>query len=475
MSEGGLFGTDGIRDKANQGLLAPENVIRLGKIIAYLLKRTPACFKTHVPQNSPLAQPHLKNIIGKNKVIIARDTRASGRIIEQNMIQGLLSFGTDILTLGVFSTPGLAYLVRRWGAALGVMISASHNLADDNGIKIISPEGSKVPDKTESEIERLFFDKTFDPKLKRGTTFKFTIHHVAERTVDYTNGIIEEVVPKLSLKGLKLVVDCANGSVSQIVPPTLQRFGARLIILNDKPNGHNINLECGSLHVDKLSSIVVREKADLGIAFDGDGDRVLFVDESGETRDGDHLLGIFALRYKSINKLPNDALVSTVMANLGLEQYCQRHGVKLLRTDVGDRFVIQEMLKSGAILGGEPSGHIILLDHSSTGDGLITTLKLLQIMLDEKRPLSQLAREIPKYPQVQLDIPIRFKQPFDHISPLKYIQKRSQAVLGERGRILLRYSGTEPVARIMVEGEDQDKVSRIASEIAEVVKREIGI
>lgn len=468
---GKLFGTDGVRDKANQGFLSPGNVTRLGQAIAGLLKKSPRKFRNRLPNKLPL----LKHTKGKDspyngKILIGGDTRESTISIKDNLIKGL--GGIPIVTVGVLPTPAIAHLTREWGCILGVVISASHNPYDDNGIKLISPEGLKIPDSAEESIEKLFFDKKFGQKIKY---IKDTnILDASKDAGKYVNDAVENFRNIFSLEGIKLILDCANGATSAVAPQIFERLGAKVKVLNNKPNGRNINRNCGALYPERLAKVVVKEKAKIGVAFDGDGDRAMFVDEKGNIRDGDYVLALSAKFMKEKDNLPSNTVVSTVMANLGLEKYLESIGVKLIRTKVGDRYVCEEMIKRNALLGGEQSGHIIFLDTETTGDGIITALKVLEVMVGKKSSLYKLSQPMKKYPQVILNVAVKSKPPLEEVGAVKSAISEADNLLKENGRIVVRYSGTEPKARVMVEGPKEELINNIAKKIAYAISSTIG-
>jgi len=380
-----------------------------------------------------------------------------------------MSFSLPVANVGIVPTPGLAYLVRVWGSAMGVMITASHNPAEYNGIKLFSPTGLKIPDETETMIEDLYFDEIFGTKLQRSDTLKIIPpKELAEKSSVYVDWLIS--LGGKCLSGLKLVVDCANGAMSEYAPTVLSALGAKVIALHDVPDGENINERCGTLHPQDLQKAVKQERAYAGVAFDGDGDRALFVDETGQLRDGDIVLSVIAVDLHKKGTLPGAAAVSTVMANFGTEKFLRDQGIKLLRTKVGDRFVCDEMLKTGAVLGGEPSGHILFFDTSPVGDGLLTAIRFLG--LTAGTPLSKACAVVPKVPQVLFNVPALHRPPIQNVA--RAALETAKKDLGDRGRILIRYSGTEPFCRVMVEGEDRAQVERLAKSLAEAVRKELS-
>ncbi len=458
---GELFGTDGIRDRAGRGNLAPGRVRLVARAAGELLRRDPGRFAARVP-------PALRRLSERparadGRVLIGRDTRASGPAIERGLIEGLRAAGVGAVRAGVVTTPGVATLTRLWGCALGIVISASHNPARDNGIKLISPQGFKVPDAAEEAIQARMAGAS--GSARRGPAPEDR----SRRTGDYLDFLARFGRP---LRGLRIAVDCAHGAASAFAGPLLERLGGRPVVTNAKPNGRNINAACGALHPEKVAAVVRREKADLGVAFDGDADRAIFVDEKGEIRDGEHVLALCGTHLKEARRLPGNTLVSTVMANFGLERWLADRGIALRRTKVGDKFVAEEMLRSGAVLGGEPSGHVLFFDASPAGDGLLTMLRVLDVLAERGRRLSESA--FPRFPQVLLNIPIVRKPPLGEVAPLRRAIGAAERLLRADGRVLVRYSGTEPLCRVMVEGADARLVERLARGLARTVEMELA-
>lgn len=446
-----LFGTDGIRGKVNRSPMTPENVLRIGMAIAATLKTD-----------------H-----GRNMVLIGKDTRLSGYMIESALTSGICSMGMNVTLVGPIPTPGIAFLTRTLRLDAGIVISASHNPYGDNGIKIFSSSGFKLSDEVEHEIERLIADEKFP--AKRPTDGKigraYRLDDAAGRYIEY----IKSTIPKgIDLDGLKIVVDAANGAAYKVTPWLLRELGAEVISINDKPDGININDNCGSLHLQCLADVVKKHNAHIGIAHDGDADRTLFVDEKGSIVDGDMILGIWASELKKDGRLSGNGVVATVMTNLGLEKYLAAQGIKLVRTKVGDRYVVEEMKKSGYNLGGEQSGHIIFFDYNTTGDGPITALQVLYLMRKKNRLISELTSDIELYPQVLLNVAVSGKKDFKEIPQITKAINKSTEKLGNKGRILVRPSGTEPKIRVMVEAEDGNMAKEIAEDIAEVIQKAIG-
>jgi phosphoglucosamine mutase len=449
-----LFGTDGIRGKAGIFPLDSQSVRAIGSSLARHLKE-----RTNSDRPS---------------VLVGRDTRESGAEIERDLIAGVVAAGGEIESAGVITTPGVAYLTRSLPADAGVVISASHNPYQDNGIKIFEPSGRKLADQIERQIEKDIHEARDDTDSVAADDSQRRHHRTAELVQRYVNYLEHDVANDLSLKGMRVVIDCANGAAFEIAPRLFAELGAEVIAINNQPTGRNINLNCGSLHIDTLQERVVAESAALGVAFDGDADRALFVDAGGKFVDGDATMWVLANYMQSRGELDDDLVVATTMTNLGLEVALRSRGIKLTRTDVGDKYVLEELLRSHAALGGEQSGHIIFPAISLAGDGLITAIRLLRVMCDEDKSLADLTREFTRYPQILLNVRVREKVPFDDLPSVHSMAGRIEHDLGERGRLVLRYSGTEPLARVMIEGEDKDQVETQARALADLIRAEIG-
>jgi phosphoglucosamine mutase len=378
-----LFGTDGIRGKANHYPMTGEIAFEVGRAAAYVLRK--------------------KN--GRNKILIGKDTRLSGYMLESALTSGICSMGTNVALVGPMPTPGIAFVTRSLRVDAGVVISASHNPYDDNGIKFFSSDGFKLPDAIESEIEKTMFSQRLEKIRPEGAGIgkAVRIDDASGRYIEY----VKSSFPKgRTLEGMKIVIDCSNGSAYKITPDVLKELGANVIAINDKPDGININANCGATHPEAMQRSVLEHKADIGIAHDGDADRTIICDERGEIVDGDKLMAICALDLKKDGKLNGNTIVATVMSNIGFELFLKKSGIKVLRTKVGDRYVVEEMVKKGCNLGGEQSGHIIFLDYNTTGDGPITALQILSTMCRREKSLSELASYIPIYPQVLVNVPV---------------------------------------------------------------------
>jgi len=440
---GKLFGTDGIRGVANTYPMTPEMAMKIGKAAALYF--------------------------GKNRsntrIVVGKDTRISGDMLEHAIVAGICSAGADAYLTGVIPTPGVAYLARMYEAAAGIVISASHNPFYDNGFKFFKGNGYKLSDESETEIEELFLDNKTPFALVQDIGRSYKADDAVKK---YAQFLKSELTA--DLKGLKLVIDCANGATYKIAPEVFIHKGATVESLFISPNGKNINEDCGSQHTRHLQKAVVEKKADMGFAFDGDGDRVIAVDNTGKVISGDQVLAICAKVLKKQGKLKNDTVVSTVMSNIGFKIALKDMGIKHIAADVGDRYVMKEMLDSGAIIGGEDSGHTIFLDHHTTGDGILTALRLIEAVVTESAPLSQLADVMRTYPQVLLNVEVTQKPDIESIPAIQEEIRRVEAQLGEMGRVLVRYSGTQPLCRVMVEASTQKETESCCKQIAEVIK-----
>jgi phosphoglucosamine mutase len=450
-----LFGTDGMRGEAGRFPLDAATVRTAGRSLARHL--------TERLERAP-------------RIVTGRDTRESGEWIESAFAAGAREAGAHIESAGVITTPGVAYLARTIPADAGVVISASHNPFEDNGIKIFAPTGRKLDDATERLIEADIYAEqgVGDAAKIDESVAEKDERRALELRARYLKYLVEEVAAGLSLEGLRIVVDCANGAASQLAPKLFTKLGADVVAVNNSPDGRNINRDCGSLHIETLCSQVVEEGASLGVAFDGDADRALFVDARGRLVDGDATLWVLAKQMQECGELAGECVVATVMSNLGLELALRTREIKLLRTDVGDKYVLEELLRSGAALGGEQSGHIIFPRLSLAGDGMITTVNLLRALSAAQRPLDALVEGFTRLPQVLTNVRVREKRPFADVDEIARGVRAVESRLGEGGRLLLRYSGTEPLARVMIEGERQDEIERLAEELAAVIRSNLG-
>jgi phosphoglucosamine mutase len=466
-----LFGTDGIRGIAGEFPLDPETVETVGRSLAR----------------------NLASELGRSaSIVIGRDTRQSGPDIERAVASGSRAEGAHVESAGVITTPGVAYIARSAPFDAGVVISASHNPYLDNGIKVFSPTGRKLNDamerKIEDDIARIREQLTSGGRL-RGPA---SVHSGADNNGDaaetharhslsqdayrerYIEYLVKEVAEDLKLTGVRMAVDCANGAASEIAPQVFRRLGAEVTVLSADPNGRNINEKCGSLHPDTVQRTVVDTELDLGVAFDGDADRVLFVDERGALVDGDNALLILAEYMKSRNLLREDVVVSTVMSNMGLEIALRDRGIGMIRTAVGDRYVLEELIARNASLGGEQSGHIIFPDISLAGDGIITAIEMLRASAAAGTPLSALASRLTRFPQVLVNVRVRSKPEIETIPEVRGQIGRIEEEMNGRGRLLVRYSGTENLARVMIEGEDQERIETQANDVAQAITNAIG-
>lgn len=448
--KGKLFGTDGIRGKANHSPMTGEIAFEVGRAAAYVLRK--------------------KN--GLNKILIGKDTRLSGYMLESALTSGICSMGMNVILVGPMPTPGIAFVTRSLRADAGVVISASHNPYDDNGIKFFSSDGFKLPDSTEDEIERAMFSKSLGKIRPEGAGIGKAnrVEDVGGRYIEY----VKSTFPKgKTLEGLRIVIDCSNGSSYKITPYALSELGADVIAINNDPNGMNINLNCGTTHPEGMQEAVLEYRADIGIAHDGDADRTILCDEKGELVDGDKIMAICASDMKADGCLKGNAVVATVMSNIGFEIFLNKSGIKMYRTDVGDRYVVEEMVKRGCNLGGEQSGHIIFLDYNTTGDGPITALQVLSAMCKSGRSLSDLASEIPIYPQILINVPVGNPKNMQDFPKINDAIKKAQKKI-KNGRILVRPSGTEPKIRVMVEGDNMDEITAIAEGVSDVIMRNMN-
>ena len=446
-----LFGTDGIRGEANQYPMDGAFVFSVGQALACVLRdRNP-----------------------RPRVVIGRDTRISGPMLESALAAGLLSMGAGVLLVGVLPTPGIAFMTKRDHADAGIVISASHNPYQDNGIKIFSGDGFKLSDSDEETIEELVLRS--DLKIQRPASGdlgrSFPIGDAERSYVDFLKGTFSG---DLSMKRMQIVLDTANGATHKVAPTVFTEMGALVHVLHDRPDGVNINDRCGSQHTQDLEKEVAAVRDSIGLAFDGDGDRLIAVDEKGRRLTGDQILVICAKVMKDLGSLKNDLLVTTVMSNLGLRVACKKHGFRHHASKVGDRYVIEEMLRLGGNLGGEDSGHMIFLNHHSTGDGILAALQLISAMLRTGKPLSELAEWMELYPQELINVKVKSKPDISTVPEIAEVIAQTEKDLGEQGRVLVRYSGTENLCRVMVEGPTQEVTLKHCSRIADVVKRVLG-
>lgn len=445
-----LFGTDGIRGIANRDL-TPELAFKVGRAGGYILSK------------------------GKSgKVLVGKDTRRSGDMLEAALIAGITSMGLDVVSLGVIPTPAVAYLTRKYEALAGVVISASHNPGEYNGIKFFDNEGLKLADKVEDEIEDIInnIDKLDFRSIGSEIGISFINNNGSKDYKEYL-----KTTTNIDLTGIRIAMDCGHGALYKIGPELIRELNGEVIVVNDKPDGMNINNKCGSTDPAIIQKLVLDERADIGISFDGDGDRIIAVDEKGVILDGDHILAICGTYLKQMGKLKNNVVVGTSMTNMGLDIYLKENDMDIVKTDVGDRYILEEMLKSDYVLGGEQSGHIIFLDYNTTGDGLATGLHLLEVMKASKQPLSHLNNIMTNYPQILLNAKVDNNLKYKYMENEEIrleIEKIEDFFHGE-GRVVIRPSGTEPLVRVMIEGKEQDEIQRIAKELVTFIEKRIGI
>ena len=446
-----LFGTDGIRGAVNKHPMTPETVLKVGMAVGRFLK-----------------VEH-----GRNMILIGKDTRLSGYMIESALTSGICSMGMNVTLVGPLPTPGIAFLTRTLRLDAGIAISASHNPFEDNGIKIFSADGFKLPDELERKIEdQVLSDGLLKNRPKgEGIGKAYRLDDATGRYIEY----IKSTIPKgMTLEGMKIVVDSANGAAYKTTPWLLRELGAVVVSINDKPDGKNINENSGSLHIEGLQKAVRLHKADAGIAHDGDADRTILCDEKGGVVDGDQTIGMWAAELKGRCMLKNNTVVTTVMSNLGLEKYLEQKGIALLRTKVGDRYVVEKMIEGGYNLGGEQSGHIIFLDYNTTGDGPLTALQVLHLMKKRDATLSELSSEIKLYPQILTNVVIEHKQDIKAFPEIEDAIHSAEKKLAGKGRILVRPSGTEPKIRVMLEGEDLRLIKKLGNDIAKVIQEKMA-
>ena len=448
---GKLFGTDGIRGVANEHPMTAEMAMNIGRATAHLFKK-----RGHVP-----------------KIIIGKDTRISGYMLENALVSGICSMGVNAIMVGVLPTPGIAFLTGSMRADAGIVISASHNPFQDNGLKIFGSEGFKLPDETETAIEEIVFANnlhTLHPSPSElGKAYR--MEDARGRYIVF----LKHAFPKeCSLEGTRIVLDCSNGATYRVAPETFMELGAEVTTLFDEPNGKNINLQCGSQHPEALAKEVRKAKADVGFALDGDGDRMIAVDETGAVMTGDRMLAICAASLKKQGLLTNNLVVRTVMSNIGLGLAFESLGIDSVMTGVGDRYVIEEMQARGASIGGEDSGHLIFLRHHTTGDGIITALQLAAAMKKEGKPLSELAKIMKVFPQMLINVNVKSRPEIETVPEIMTAIREVERRLGGQGRVLVRYSGTQNMCRVMVEGPTPEETERCCREIAGVVDKTLN-
>ncbi len=446
-----LFGTDGIRGVANLDPMTSEMAMQLGRAAAHIFMRR----------------------AGRHQIVIGKDTRVSGYMLESALTSGICSMGVDVLLVGPMPTPAIAFLTRSLRADAGVVISASHNPYQDNGIKFFSSDGFKLPDDVEARIEQLIVSNEISHLRPTADLIgkAYRIDDADGRYIEFT----KRSLPRdLDFQGMKLVIDCANGAAYKVAPAILRELGAKVEVIGNNPDGMNINAGCGAVHPEQLQDAVLRHQADIGIALDGDADRAIFVCEQGTIVDGDHIMAALGLDLHRNGLLAKQTLVGTVMSNFGLELSMAKAGLKLVRTPVGDRYLLERMQAGGYNFGGEQSGHFIFLDHNTTGDGLISALQVLSLMKRTKQPLSELAKAMSAVPQVLVNVKVTRKPELESIPDVARAMREGEQSLNGSGRVLVRYSGTEPLLRIMVEGEKASMIREVAERLAGVVRTHLS-
>lgn len=446
-----LFGTDGVRGVANIDPMTTEMAMQLGRAAGYIFKKDDR----------------------RHRIVIGKDTRLSGYMLENALVAGICSMGVDVMLVGPLPTPGIAFITSSMRADAGVVISASHNPYQDNGIKFFSADGFKLPDELELKIENLIFSRKID-SLRPTAAEVGKAYRIDDAKGRYVVFLKNTFPRNLDLKGLKIVLDCANGAAYKVAPAVLEELGAEVISLGVSPNGTNINAGCGSMHPEVMAEAVREHRAHLGIALDGDADRAIFVDEFGNEVDGDQIMAICGIDMIKAGTLAHNTVVATVMSNMGLDIALRRAGGQVVKTAVGDRYVVEEMLRGGYNLGGEQSGHMIFLDHNTTGDGTLTALQVLAIMQRSGKTLSELAQVMIALPQVLLNVRVERRADLAEFPEIIRIIQEIEAKLGEDGRLLIRYSGTEPLLRIMLEGPDKVEITGMAHAIADCVTQYLG-
>ncbi|MDR2017879.1 MAG: phosphoglucosamine mutase [Syntrophobacterales bacterium] len=446
-----LFGTDGIRGTANMYPMTSEVALKLGRAVSYVFK-----------------ERH-----GRGRIVVGKDTRLSGYMLETAIASGICSMGVDVWLVGPLPTPGIAFITSSMRADAGIVISASHNPYQDNGIKIFSGDGFKLPDDLEYEIEKMVMEGSLDT-LRPVANEVGKAHRIDDAVGRYIVFLKNIFPQQYSLDGLRVVVDCAQGAAYKVAPSVFEELGAHVISFGVEPDGENINRECGSLYPDSLRRHVMEHNAHIGIALDGDADRVAFVDEKGKIIDGDGAMVVLARHLKEKGRLKKNTVVATIASNMGVETCLKTENITVVRTNVGDRYVLETILKDDYNFGGEKSGHVVFLDHNTTGDGMVTALKILNVMIEKQKGLCDLMEGFTELPQVELNVKVREKKPVDDCPRLMKAIEAVRDRLGEEGRVVVRYSGTEMKLRVMVEGMDDALVAAYAEEIAESARQEIG-
>ncbi len=453
-----LFGTDGIRGVANIEPVTAETALKLGRAAAHVFTSL----------GGPGHQPG-----SRRKVVLGKDTRLSGYMLENAMVAGLTSLGVDVLIIGPLPTPGVAYITRSLRADAGIVLSASHNPYEDNGIKFFRHDGYKLDDEIEARIEGLVFSGEIE-NIRPTATKIGKAHRIDDALGRYVEFAKQSFPRGRTLESLRIAVDCANGAAYKSTPCILRELGADVVVYHNQPNGTNINANCGSTHPEQIRRFVKESHAHVGITHDGDADRVLLCDENGDLVDGDEIMAIAAVDFLNRGCLEGKTLVATVMSNFGLDETLATHGGRVLRTKVGDRYVIEAMLREGFNVGGEQSGHMIFRDYATTGDGIVSALQILRVMVDSGKRLSELKKVLKKYPQAQRNLRVREKPPLESLPDIQALLAEAESSLNGKGRVLLRYSGTEPKIRLLIEGRDQEAIDAHADKIARALQEAIG-
>lgn len=455
-----LFGTDGVRGVANIEPVTAETALKLGRAAA------------HVFANSRSGRP--RHAGDRRRIVLGKDTRLSGYMLENAMVAGITSLGVDVLVIGPLPTPGVAYITRSLRADAGIVLSASHNPYEDNGIKFFRHDGYKLDDAVEKSIEDIVFSGEIENIRPTATKIgkAFRIDDALGRYVEFAKRSFPR---ERTLESLRIAVDCANGAAYKSTPCILRELGADILVHHNTPNGTNINANCGSTHPGEIQRFVKESHAHVGITHDGDADRVLLCDENGELVDGDEIMAITAIDFLKSGRLAGDTLVSTIMSNFGLDEAMESQGGKVLRTKVGDRYVIEAMMRDNFNVGGEQSGHMIFRDYGTTGDGIVAALQVLKIMVETGKPLSELKKVLKKYPQAQRNLKVKEKPPLETLKDVQTLLTETDKKLNGKGRVLLRYSGTEPKIRLLIEGRDEAVITADADKIAGAIQEAIGV
>lgn len=471
---GRLFGTDGIRGLANEFPMTAEMAMSVGRAFGYVLREHKSglsCKRSQPIGLSPLGG--IDRGVRRAKIVVGKDTRLSGYMVEMALASGICSMGVDVILIGPLPTPGVAFVTQSMRADAGIMISASHNAYHDNGIKIFSADGFKLPDAMEDEIERLVYSKELEKQRPSKDLLgkAYRIDDVHGRYIVFLKSLFPQ---DLDLLGVRIALDCANGAAYKVAPLVFEELGAELVKKGISPNGLNINDKCGALFPDNVATATLEYRCDIGISLDGDGDRCILSDEKGEIVDGDQIIGLCALQMASEQTLKGRTVVTTPMSNIGLEITLKEHGIAMERAQVGDRYVVETMRNGGFNLGGEQSGHVVFLDQSTTGDGIVAALKVLETMQRTGKPLSELKKQIKLFPQALTNVKISRKEPLDTLVNVKKAIAQAEDTLKERGRVFVRFSGTEPLARVLVEGENPQQIQALSDDIATEIKSSLG-